>query len=205
MHSQNDEERYIRDYFGEEKGTFLDIGAYDGSTFSNTRWLALNGWKGVCIEPEDKSFAKLRDLYENDPNIELFKNCVGDKTEDNVIFYDSDGNACSTTNKEDAASWGRYFPFVETSCNMLTITDLIEKSKYKTFDYVTIDLEDNSLGVRVLRELDVEKRKVRMVCAEGLDVHKNEIRDYLKEKGFEIAGGTPENIILIIPKNDKSS
>ena len=33
------------------KGTFLDLGAYDGVDLSNTRALTELGWAGVCIEP----------------------------------------------------------------------------------------------------------------------------------------------------------
>jgi len=51
MHSQNDEERHILDAFrGRPEGNFLDIGAYDGITLSNTYCLALKGWSGVCAE-----------------------------------------------------------------------------------------------------------------------------------------------------------
>jgi hypothetical protein len=51
MHSQNDEERHILDAFREgPEGNFLDIGAYDRITLSNTYCLALKGWSGVCVE-----------------------------------------------------------------------------------------------------------------------------------------------------------
>ena len=51
-YSQTGEQQVIFDYFGPEfKGTFLDIGANDGVTFSNTYGLSLKGWRGVCVEP----------------------------------------------------------------------------------------------------------------------------------------------------------
>jgi len=53
MFSQNDEEKHIVRFFRDkiDKGSFLDIGAYNGKAFSNTHRLALNGWSGVCLEP----------------------------------------------------------------------------------------------------------------------------------------------------------
>lgn len=51
MFSQFEEEKYILDFFGERKGGFLDIGAWDGIEASNTRALALRGWRGLLVEP----------------------------------------------------------------------------------------------------------------------------------------------------------
>ena len=45
--------------------TFLDIGAFDGVTYSNTRALALAGWKGVLVEPSPRNFAALRENYKD--------------------------------------------------------------------------------------------------------------------------------------------
>jgi FkbM family methyltransferase len=64
MHSQNDEERVIEEFFRDKpQGWFLDVGAYDGVTLSNTRALALKGWSGVLIEPSPFAFIKLVELY----------------------------------------------------------------------------------------------------------------------------------------------
>jgi hypothetical protein len=34
-----------------KKGFFIEVGAFDGESFSNTSWLADIGWKGMYIEP----------------------------------------------------------------------------------------------------------------------------------------------------------
>ena len=39
MYSQNQEEEVIVSYFGNKIGNLIDIGAYDGITFSNSRKL----------------------------------------------------------------------------------------------------------------------------------------------------------------------
>src|SRR5262245_12533077 len=44
LYSQNDEEGIIAGYFGGRTGTLLDIGAYDGVSFSNSRRLIESGW-----------------------------------------------------------------------------------------------------------------------------------------------------------------
>ena len=44
MYSQNEEEKYILEAIGEQVGIFLDIGAYDGETRSNTLALVEREW-----------------------------------------------------------------------------------------------------------------------------------------------------------------
>ena len=42
-------------------GYFVDVGAYDGITLSNTFILEKHlGWSGICIEPNPEAFEKLR-------------------------------------------------------------------------------------------------------------------------------------------------
>jgi FkbM family methyltransferase len=44
-----------------DNGIFLDIGAYDGKTLSNTYFLEKElGWTGVCVEPGVEEFLKLK-------------------------------------------------------------------------------------------------------------------------------------------------
>ena len=45
MRSQNNEEALVKQYFGTKHGTFIDIGANDGITLSNTYAAAQRGWK----------------------------------------------------------------------------------------------------------------------------------------------------------------
>jgi len=80
MYSQNREQQFIIDYFGNTIGTFLDIGANDGKTLSNTYQLALYGWFGVCVEPEDIAFSKLKELYEGYGTIDVYKCAIGTTT-----------------------------------------------------------------------------------------------------------------------------
>jgi len=47
-------------YFkGLKDGYFIDIGAYDGITISNTYALEKIGWKGICVEPVPEIYERL--------------------------------------------------------------------------------------------------------------------------------------------------
>jgi FkbM family methyltransferase len=52
MPSQNGEDVLIDSFFGGRRtGLYVEVGAYDGVTFSNTYFLDALGWEGVLVEP----------------------------------------------------------------------------------------------------------------------------------------------------------
>lgn len=50
------EENYFKDIYN---GYFVDVGAYDGKTLSNTLFFEEKGWDGICIEPLPDVFKEL--------------------------------------------------------------------------------------------------------------------------------------------------
>src|SRR5947207_13570279 len=63
FYSQVGQDRFLLENFfrGKRGGVFLDIGAYDGETLSNTLFFEKTmGWTGLCVEPLPAAFAKLR-------------------------------------------------------------------------------------------------------------------------------------------------
>jgi hypothetical protein len=72
VYSQSGEDGVIEEIFKRldiHNGFFVEFGAYDGITLSNTRYLWEKGWSGVMIEPHPDSFAKLRQHYHQQPRI----------------------------------------------------------------------------------------------------------------------------------------
>lgn len=57
-YSQNGElELFLDNVFGNRKGFFLEIGAWDGFNLSQTAYLEkVKGWKGICVEPFPHNF-----------------------------------------------------------------------------------------------------------------------------------------------------
>ena len=58
-------------------GTFVEIGAYDGYTYSNTATLPDYGWKGVLAEPIKEYAYMCRDRFLNKP-VQVVEEAVGD-------------------------------------------------------------------------------------------------------------------------------
>lgn len=91
VYSQYGEEGILAKILNElsiEKGTFLEFGAGDGVTLSNTKLLADAGWQGVCIEADEDKYKKLEDLHKNNPAIHTM-NCAvrirGENSIDNLL------------------------------------------------------------------------------------------------------------------------
>jgi FkbM family methyltransferase len=62
FYSQSGQDKYlIENIFQDKKnGIFVDVGAYDGITYSNTYYLEKEkGWSGICIEPNPNVFESL--------------------------------------------------------------------------------------------------------------------------------------------------
>ena len=59
--SQHKQDEFVVNYFkGKKNGVFVDIGAHDGITLSNTYVLEKElGWTGICVEPMDHEYKKL--------------------------------------------------------------------------------------------------------------------------------------------------
>jgi FkbM family methyltransferase len=83
FHSQCGEDSFINDFFQTNpprRKYFMDVGAFDGVIFSNTRFLYEHlGWKGLLIEPHPLPFENLKELYKADRGVKLLQVAIGKK------------------------------------------------------------------------------------------------------------------------------
>jgi FkbM family methyltransferase len=84
--------------FGERRdGTFVEVGAYDGETYSNTSCLADLGWRGVYIEPVPDAAARCRARHAGNPATSVVECAIGD-TDGTVRLWRN--GPCSTVSPE---------------------------------------------------------------------------------------------------------
>lgn len=131
-YSQYCEDEIISEFFGDYVGTFLDLGAGDGTLCSNTRALAERGWRGWLVEPEARAFLELRKLYADNHRIKLL-NCALSYNGRPLCFYPHDGQL-STGVEALAQSAERY---MIASVQPSELAPLI----YSAFDFVSLDCE----------------------------------------------------------------
>lgn len=194
MYSQNNEEQVVLDYFkGECRGNFLDIGANDGQTLSNTRALAELGWSGVCVEPSLKAFEKLKELYKDNRDVYTYNFAIG-HTNKKQILYDmgshlgNDSGLLATLVEEEKKRWpGQKYEEVEVKC--FKWKTFLNRLRIKEFDFISIDTEGMELVI--LEQMDLSK--VRCACVEFNGRNKEKF-DKIFE-GFNLIYTSPENLI----------
>jgi len=196
MYSQNREEEFIVDLLDARKriGHFLDIGAYDGKTFSNTLRLAELGWSGVCVEPSPTVFPALLKLHAGNERIALV-NAAVTAASGFIDFWDAGGDAISTTDQAHREKWtkGWKVDYKKIIIYGVTFADLF--TQFGTvFDFINLDVEGVSADMTLRLPLQILE-KCKVLCIEH-DDKMAEIQAYTGRYGFQYVYHNGENLIL---------
>lgn len=184
-YSHHNEDEFLQKYFGESTGFFVDIGANDGVSHSNTRQLFDRGWSGVCVEPDPAAFAS---LHMNYPCSQLQVRVVHAAITDHlgpVTFYQHPDKPLwelNTAHKpwvDRLVNEGFVPRFNELTVQSMRLQDLGLPQK---FEFMSVDTEGGDL--LILGTLD-DTVQPRLICAE-LDKfdYGPKIHECLKAKGY---------------------
>ena len=193
-YSQNSEESFILDYFKDKpNGKFVDIGAYDVFRFSNVRALFEKGWRGIFIEPAPANYKAIADHYKGIEGVITLNVAIGE-TNGEIDFYESDGDAVSTTEQHHMQKWADAgVKFTKIKVPQLSAVDFFNEFGKDT-DFLSIDTE--STNIVVFRNVpDWIWEQISMLCVEH-DSHIEEIENKLKPFSFSTIYTNAENIIL---------
>ena len=136
-YSRTEEEALIGAFFGDRNtGFFIDIGASDGITASNTRALWERGWTGVFIEPSLDSFLKLAANYHGCERATLLNVAVGTKSALNPFFIHPEMSEWASLSSDWVATW-KTKPIVQ---HVLTVR-LDQVTSLAVPDFLSIDTE----------------------------------------------------------------
>ena len=194
--SQSGEQKHIVE-FAERvgPGRFLDLGAFDGIECSNTRWLALNGWSGVCVEPAAHPFHRLAELYADRPDI-LCVNALIDTDPGLRTFWYSPTDLVSTTEDEHLKVWDGTARFVETIACAVTLEQLLDRVG-AGFEFVSIDTEGTSIDLLYRLRAHGAWQSVGMVIVEFADGEQEyEIHDVCGRGEWNVCERTANNVVL---------
>lgn len=189
-YSQNNEQDYILAHFKGQTGRFLDIGAYNGKTFSNTFALAEQGWGGVEIEPSPACFKSLMENLKPFPNVKLVNAAMSYNGAGLIEFADSGGDAVSTTSATHEQRWKSYASFQHIYVNTINIREVIRVFG-EHFDFISLDVEGTN--VEILQTIPLSVINPSLICIEHEDRFE-EILTYCK--GYSEIHRNGENIIL---------
>lgn len=201
MYSQNNEEQIIQKYFGNKAGTFLDIGANDGITLSNTFALSNVGWTGTLVEASPKAFTRLQECYQHLKGFELIHAAVG-ATNGKIILHESgehlgkgDVALLSTIKPTEKDRWlDEVFNEVTVPC--INFNTMLGLSKHKKFDFISMDIEGMELDV--LPQMDLKALGCRMLCVEFNGQRQPEFDAIVLQQGYKLIHKNGENLIYTL-------
>lgn len=202
-YSQNQEQDAILSYLAtlpNIAATFLDIGANDGQTLSNTRALAENGWCGVLVEPSPKAFARLKSLYsENKKGCFYLYDCAIGNFNGKSILHDSgellkkgDSGLVSTLVEKEKERFKAAVSYEPVEVKVFRWKTFCNRLKIKKFDFINIDAE--GLDADILDQIDVTE--THCVCIEWNGHEELKARFSKKLEGFKIIYTSGENLIF---------
>lgn len=189
--SQYQEGAWIVEYFAGRIGIFLDVGAFDGATFSNTWPLAQLGWSGVCVEPSPPAFCALMRTYQGNDRVTLVNAAIAPKSAwpGTFLCNTPDGfaaDALSTFDRRHRAKFKDH-PFQEIMIPQVGWDDLYASlcARWSPEEFLLVNIDTEGTNSAVLAAMPL---RPEMICveydpdADGV----NTVHDILTGWGYRI-------------------
>jgi FkbM family methyltransferase len=177
-------------FFGRKGGAFIDIGANDGVSLSNTYFFEkTRGWTGICIEPQPDKFASLQ----KERTSLCIQGCVTDSP-GTAEFLAVSGAAemlsglCSKYDPRHRAridrevrEAGAETAVIKVPC--FTFAQIIEKGALRRIDYLSIDTEGGELDI--LKTIDFDAVAIEALSVENC-YWDGRYEQLLRSKGYAL-------------------
>lgn len=188
--SQAGQDQFVHEQFFKSKreGMFLDIGAHDGMSFSNTYFFEKElAWKGICVEPLPHLFKKLEECR----NCICINACIA-SVESSLPFLHVDGcdemlsGLWSTydpralqTVMNDIADFGGELKIIQVPC--VRLDSVLKRYGVNHIDFLSLDTEGNEL--EILKTIDFSAVTIDVITVEN-NYEEAYIYEYLTSHGF---------------------
>lgn len=195
MYSRFKEEKIILDFFTGFIGNYLDIGAFDGVTGSNTLALSELGWSGTAIEASPWVFERLVKNYKERGlnQVKLIEAAlVPDSYPKKIDFYETNcvseqfiGKGVGSLSFTHIQKYKKIFDqtvktnIIKTEIETISISEVFQ---YDIFDFISIDVEDFNLELLV--NIPWHKlQNLKLFCIE-LDTYEHKMVNFMKPLGW---------------------
>jgi FkbM family methyltransferase len=187
QYSQGGQDIYVTRILKEKRdGYFIEIGANNGYTMSNTYLLEKNyGWKGICVEATPY---KITELTNNRPNAI----CIS-----SAAFLESNLELDFTTCPLDILNVITEYAEIAIDflkengeiikVNTRSLTDILnENNAPENIDYLSIDT--NGSEYKVLEGIDFTKYKFNVITVKNslIEEKQNRIKEILTSNGYSV-------------------
>lgn len=182
-------------------GFYIDIGASHPRTGNNTRRFYGRGWRGINVEPDGTTFAKLSRDRKRDVNLNIG---VG-RARAKKPFYSFDASNLSTFSAEAArrAMENGFTLKGESVVEIRTLADILEEH-HPSGDIDIMSLDTEGWELEVLEGNDWTRFKPEIICIEtgskhaGDDATREGLDDYLGRRGYIKVFGNELNSIFAL-------
>ena len=184
-------------FFPEGKGVVVEVGAFDGITYSNTSGLIRKGWSALLIEPVSESYQKCKLRYSDYSKVETLNFAVGAKNgvlEINLAGALSSGHRATQTEYSSTAWAAKHLTPTSEKVQQRSLDSILsEFSTFKDIDVLVIDVE--GYEEEVMNGFSLEDNKPKMIIIELLDFHPilissrdshSRVRDRILRAGYTI-------------------
>jgi FkbM family methyltransferase len=170
-YSQHGQDRFVLESFFKDRseGVFVDVGAYDGVTLSNTLLFERLGWSGICIEPIPSVFEKLRAN-----RAARCLNCAVSDNDGTAEFIDVDMPEFGKMYSGLRADYDpRHVHLVETRATATQTIEvktrrldgILDECGIRKIDYLSLDTEGSEL--KILKSTDLAIYDIRVISVEN--------------------------------------
>lgn len=188
-YSQLGQDKFVDEFFGQKKnGVFIDIGAHDGKSCSNSLFLEESrGWSGICIEPSPREFGILNESrksinlnmcvsnYDGESDftyIEGYSNMLSGLSED---YNDSHRNRI----QGEVNHYGGKVNSIKMP--VFRLQTILDKYNISNIDYCSIDTEGSEFNI--IKSIDFDRTTIKVFSIEN-NYATSDIQDYLSERGY---------------------
>ena len=192
--AKHDLDKKMLKYLNYSNGYFIEIGANDGFTASNT--LAFENkksWRGVLIEPSPNLFLSCCHFRSKEGNSIHCCACVPFDYKEKYVDIDyANLMSVSTTLSNDIKDLEKFKKTGKAHLNSFarklkfgapakTLTSILNSSNSpKNIDFMSLDVEGSELAV--LSGLDFDKYLIKYILVESRDIEK--IENFLKQYNY---------------------
>ncbi len=163
-------------------GYFVEFGATDGVSISNTYLLELDGWQGILAEPAQNWH---KALIKNRRAI-IDTRCVYSKSNQKIEFFESEESEYSTVfrYRDSDAHAGERTKGSTYLVDTISLEDLLKKHDApKCITYLSIDTEGSEW--QILKEFDfVSFEAIFLSIEHNYNENREKIRNLLTSKGY---------------------
>jgi FkbM family methyltransferase len=155
------EKELVWEFFG-RKGTgfFVEVGANDPHSGSQTWLLEQNGWSGVLVEPQGTLCERLRNARKNSQVFQVA--CSSPEREGEAEFHIGSADAHSTLDLQGATA-GAHFVATER-VKVTTLDKVLAQAGVKSIDFLSIDVEGHE--IEVMQGFDFAKYRPSLILIE---------------------------------------